>query len=297
MKKLDRKKFLFITLSNIGDAIMTTPVLEFVHNKNPDFEVDIVCDQKSQAVFKNCPYINQIIIKNKKEGLYGVLKLIQILRKNKYEIAIDLRTNFLLYFINAKKKFFPKKNNKIHSVEKHFLALNNNHRSIPRPRIWLSKSDSLKAKKILGNSKKRILAIGIGANSVHKIWPVTNFLYLSHLLKKNFDLIVLLGNSKDAEFADKFMNNTNLKVINLCGKLSLNETSSIMNLSDFFIGNDSGLGHIASALELPSFTLFDREDARRYHPWGKKACWYQDITKNINEIDPNLVYKKIIKMI
>ena len=53
------KKILFITLSNIGDVILTTPTLEALHFKYPNAIFDIVGDKRSRILFKYCPYINK----------------------------------------------------------------------------------------------------------------------------------------------------------------------------------------------------------------------------------------------
>ena len=54
------QQILFITLSNIGDAIMTTPVLERLHQLYPDASIDLVCDPRSQSLFEHCPYRGEI---------------------------------------------------------------------------------------------------------------------------------------------------------------------------------------------------------------------------------------------
>ena len=75
-------KILIITLSNIGDAVMTTPVLEYLHKENPKYVFDIVCDKKTIEIFEHCPYLNKIYIKDKTKGFVGNINLIKALRKN-----------------------------------------------------------------------------------------------------------------------------------------------------------------------------------------------------------------------
>lgn len=289
--------FLFITLSNIGDAIMTTPVIEWIHRENPEYLVDIVCDKKSYPIFRYCPYINHIYIKDKKKGFIGNLKLIKLLRQKKYEIAIDLRTDVFLFFVKAQKKYFKIIDNYSHSVIKHFKSLRISTQNIPNPKIWIPDKiqKNINEKFLLKN--KKILVLGIGANSKHKIWDYENYVYLVKKLEKKFDLIILLGDKHDNKIALEFMEKYDKNVLNLCGKLSLIESSAVIKKSLYFIGNDSGLGHIAAALDVPSFTIFGREDLKRYHPWGRHSAWYQNKDKNINLIDPETVYKKIIKKI
>lgn len=287
------ERILIISLSNIGDAVMTTPVLQYLHKTHKNCNFDIVCDLKSIEIFKSCPYVNNIYIKNKQEGLFGILKLIKILRKNKYEIAVDLRTDLLLYFIKAKIKYFKFNDKEVHSVIKHFLSLKEDLGKLPDTKVWIPRSSKINAKKLLEKSKK-IIALGIGSNANHKLWPVDNYLELVGLLKDRFDTCVLLGDKRDFQLANKFVKKAKIKTLNFCGSLSLMDSAAILSYSDYFIGNDSGLGHIASALKIPSFTIFGRENSSRYHPWGKKAQWYQHPDKNILSIEPSLIYKKII---
>ena len=58
-----KKKILFITLSNIGDAILTTPVLEYLHQMHPKAKIDIVGDLRSQELFSGCDYKNNFFFR------------------------------------------------------------------------------------------------------------------------------------------------------------------------------------------------------------------------------------------
>ena len=71
----------------------------------------------------------------------------------------------------------------------------------------------------------------------------------------------------------------------------------ILKKSDFFIGNDSGLGHIASAVNTKSFIIFGEGDPKRYKPWGKKSYYFQNIEKKINLIEPEIIFREIKKIL
>jgi heptosyltransferase III len=83
-------------------------------------------------------------------------------------------------------------------------------------------------------------------------------------------------------------------VIDCCGHYNLLETAAIIKKSHYFVGNDSGLGHIASAVETNSFTIFGVGEPHRYRPWSRNSLWMQDKKYQINNITPNDVAKKII---
>jgi len=174
---------LFITLSNIGDVILTTPTLEALHQQFPNAIIDIVCDQRSAIIFKYCPYLDQLIYKEKEGGWKALFTLLNTLREKKYDIAVDLRTDGLLHFVRAKIKVFKLSNHrttKMHSAEKHYAALNGLvNLPIPSSKIWLSDKETRLADEALQTfAQQRILSIGIGANFAGKIWPATSFAML-----------------------------------------------------------------------------------------------------------------------
>lgn len=292
-------QILFVTLSNIGDAVLTTPSLEALHLQFPNAVIDIVCDKRSAIIFKNCPYLGKLIYKEKQGSWQTKFKLLKALRKKKYDIAVDLRTDCLLYFVKAKSKSFKVSNvktNNMHSVEKHYAAIKGLVTlPIPLSKIWLSDNEiRLADQALLSISHQRVLAIGIGANFAGKIWPVTSFAELVSSLKPFFDVVFIFGDKNDVSLSCAFKSACDLPSIDFCGKLNLLETAAHLKKASFFIGNDSGLGHIASALALPTFTLFGVGQPMRYRPWGNKAIWYQDPHFEIKNIDALLMASLII---
>jgi ADP-heptose:LPS heptosyltransferase len=290
------KRILFITLSNIGDVILTIPTLLKLSKRYKNAKFDIVGDDRSKILFKYCPFINKFLIKDKSKGFMGTISLLRDIRKTNYDIAVDLRSDGLLYLIRADKKFHKIHNKNIHSIEKHYLSIKEEDKKIPEPIIWLSNEEKKKARQLLPKSFKKILAFGLGANSSHKIWPTKFYAELGNMLKQQFDLIVLIGDAKDNEFFSTFKKNYKGPLLNLSGKLDLLTTSAVLKKAQLFIGNDSGLGHIASAVNVNTFTIFGPGEPNRYRPWGPKASWIQDKQKEIKKIKPKDIYKKIIDL-
>jgi len=306
MKKITKdknvKKILFITLSNIGDVILTTPTIESLHFKFPNATFDIVGDKRSKILFKYCPYIDNFFEKDKSLGWRGVVMLIKKLRKKKYDLAVDLRSDGILYFVKAKKKLFKTSNKSsltIHSAEKHFLSLKSIiEDNLPLTTIWLSDNEKELARKIFSKYKNnRLLTIGIGANFKGKIWDVSNYIELASILNEFFDVIILVGDKNDAILSKEFTLGHRGKIIDCCGHYNLLETAAIIKKSDFFVGNDSGLGHIASAVKTKSFTIFGVGEPHRYSPCGDDASWVQHKSYEINNINPKTVANKIIKQL
>ncbi len=100
-------KALFISLSNIGDAIMTTPALELLHARYPEHSIDIVADRRSGEIFEHCPYRGEIFYKNKRAAWRGVPALLGQLRVSFYEVVVDLRSDGLAYLLRARRRYIP----------------------------------------------------------------------------------------------------------------------------------------------------------------------------------------------
>ena len=101
---LPAKPVLFITRRHIGDAVMTTPVLELLHQRYPGTTIDIVAGPLSAALFEHCPYRGQIWRMAKGAGLADRLRLITALRRRRYELIVDLRTDGFAYLLRARER-------------------------------------------------------------------------------------------------------------------------------------------------------------------------------------------------
>jgi len=164
--------------------------------------------------------------------------------------------------------------------------------------IWLSDYERELSRQIFSKYlNNRYLTLGLGANFDGKIWDVTKFIDLAKLLDDFFDVIILVGDKKDALLSREFIIGYKGIVIDCCGHYNLLETAAIIKKSHFFVGNDSGLGHIASAVRTKSFTIFGVGQPHRYRPWSKEAFWIQDENYEINNIDPKAVANNIIEQL
>ena len=277
-------RILVVTLSNIGDAIMTTPVLAAIHMKYPAAVIDLLCDVRSSALFAPCPYIGRMFRRDKKSGWAGYLQLIRELRKTRYDIVVDLRTDFLAYLLKANRKFKKVSNAStlnIHSVQKHMAAI---HPLVgdtqPKVELWVSEQDQqwIASQFPLHG---RWLAIGPGANFAGKIWPVERYAAVANALREQIDGVVLLGNAADHALAERFAAQMALPVYNTCGRLSLPQSYALLRQCHFYLGNDSGLGHMAAAAGLPTLTLFGPGSPVRYLPWSAQAWFIQDAQQQI----------------
>lgn len=292
-------RFLFITLSNVGDALLTTPVLQFLHEYDATATIDIVGDERSSMLFRHCPYRGEIYHKQKKRLLRGVPALVAALRHKRYDLVVDLRTAFLAYLVRAEKRLARSSRDKrLHAVEKHFstIATIAGDREIPPTALWLTPAERDYADEVCRRLPgQRWLCIGPGANWERKIWPAENYARAANELSDRFDALALLGSEADNRHAQTLAQNVGLPCLNLCGQTTLLQAAAVLERMTLFLGNDSGLGHIAAALATPSFILFGPGHPERYHPWGPHAAWHTAPDQVIETILVSTVVDRVRK--
>lgn len=288
---------LLVSLSNIGDAIMTTPVLEAMHALYPNARIDIVADRRSSEIFEHCPYRGRILHKNKDERLRGVGSLLRELRSVAYELIVDLRTDFLPYLLRGGRRLLKWRARPYgpHAVEQHMgvIAVLHGGRSLPATTIWLGPGDFESAHMALAEMEGvRRLALGAGANLPAKTWPARHFNGLIAELKGEFDSVVLLGDRADRALSQVIAANSALPCLDLCGCTTIRGAAAVLAQTDAFVGNDSGLGHLASAVGTPSLTLFGPGDPTRYRPWGRCADWLVEPDAQLAGLSPATVAQR-----
>ena len=155
-----------------------------------------------------------------------------------------------------------------------------------------------------------------GAGFYSKKWPIEYFMELVEIITKNSDeKIVILGGQVDIDDGNELQMNE--RVVNLTGKLSLLESAIMIKNAKALISNDSGLMHMATAVKTPVLVIFGStvEELGFFH-FRSKHCIIQNeglkcrpcshIGKDycpkghfrcMVEIDPNLVYDELIKLI
>lgn len=281
-------KILFISLSNIGDAIMITPVLQALHEIYPEAVIDIVGDKRSSEVFKYCPFRGEIFHKQKNKFLRGAPSLIKSLWFRSYELVVDIRTDGLAYLLPAKKRFTKRNRrvSKLHAVEQHLSIISKIYQGqAPQCYVWISDAEIFFAKEILGDYYgKKLLGLGPGANAEKKIWPKENYLNLVEKSGNSFDAFVFLGDIKDKDRAEFIISQVDVPCINLCGETNILQAVAVQHCLQGFIGNDSGLGHMASAAGVKTITIFGGGEPNRYRPWGKRSSWLVGGNQEIQKV-------------
>jgi lipopolysaccharide heptosyltransferase III len=270
-------KILFIGLSNVGDVIMTTPVLKALHTKFPSASFDIVADKRSMNLYGNYPFLNNLYLKDKNKFLRGVPALLSELLKNSYDIIVDVRSDGIAYLLRGKKRYtkFSAKSYGPHAVEEIMGVIQSLHgeQAIPDTEIWLSDANRDYASKQISvfGDKEKLLSLSVGdSRKPEKTLATENFIKLLHTHKNDFSGVIFLGNEFETEATERVCKEIEIPHINTLGN-SLLDAAALIEKTCLYIGPDSGLGHIAGAAKTRTISFFSAMNPDRFRPWGNKA--------------------------
>lgn len=283
-------KILFVGLSSVGDVVMTTPVLSSLQSKYPEAIFDIVVDKRATGLYKNYPRLNKLYLKDKDLPLRGVPNLLMQLWKNHYDLVVDVRSDGLAYLLRAKKRYtkWSAKSYGPHAVEGLMGVIAKLHGSqpIPHTSVWPSDADKNYAQKEISvfTDKTKLLTLSLGDNrKPKKTWATEKFIELLNRHQQDFSGVIFLGNSFEAKETREVASKINLPHINTVDN-SLLEAAALIEKSCLYIGPDSGLGHIASAVKTPTISFFSLTEPERYRPWGNKAACLVDANRDARNI-------------
>jgi ADP-heptose:LPS heptosyltransferase len=269
-----REPILVITLSNVGDLVMTTPVLEALARRFPDSPIDVLGDRRSLALLAPAPYTRTLHARDKRAGWAAQWRLLRVLRAVRYGLVVDLRTAFLPYLLRARVRLIEAARGARgrHAVERHYaLVAPLCAAAPPACRLYLDPAASAGAEAVLrALPPGRWLALAPGAKWPGKRWPPAHYRALLGLARNAFDGAIVLGSAAETEAAAALAGG-GMPVVNTAGTTDLGTAAALIARASAFVGNDSGLGHVAAALSIPTLTLFGPGDPARYRPWGPRT--------------------------
>jgi heptosyltransferase III len=152
----------------------------------------------------------------------------------------------------------------------------------PSPRLNLHAEQGKEWLKARGFSRD-VVAIHPGSGSPKKNWPVENFLTLAEQLRESGQSYLMIFGEADAEVA-ALIRQEIPQVVELSG-CTLIELATVLSACRVFVGNDSGVTHIAAAVGLPTIALFGPSDADYWGPRGSHVRVIQAPGGDLGQIE------------
>ncbi|MCX5706298.1 MAG: lipopolysaccharide heptosyltransferase II [Candidatus Omnitrophica bacterium] len=275
-------KILFMTLSNIGDAVLTLPVLDILRENFPEAKITVICGVRPKEIFEGNPAFHKLVVYDKHRGLKEKLKLFNELRKERYDLIVDLRNSLLSRILLARYRTsvfvgFPKTIK--HMWARHLYRIQNPKLKIKsyeplKKSFYIRQEDQESINQVLKENSisetDKIIVIAPGARSHTKRWEKEKFSELVTILNKGFQAkIILVGDKEDAEINKYIAKNAGSPVLDFSGRTSLAELAVLLKKSKLLVSNDSATLHIASYFDTPVVAIFGITDDEKYGPWSK----------------------------
>jgi ADP-heptose:LPS heptosyltransferase len=265
---------LFITATRIGDAILSSGLIHKLLQEIPSARFTIVAGPAAAPLFEEVPRLDEVIVFEKaKDGAHW-LRLWNRVRRRQWGLVVDLRGSAISSFLRRKRRAVYRRapGPVVHKVVEASRVLKMGEETAA-PHIFTNKETEARAVEITAG-RGPILALAPAANWIGKTWPLERFAQSAiQLLGEGGPLaggrLMVLGAPGDHHVMDSLRHVVlKTRLIDLVGKTDLLTAYACLKRASLFIGNDSGLMHLAAAAGAPTLGLFGPSDERHYAPWG-----------------------------
>jgi heptosyltransferase-2 len=266
---------------------MSTPFVRSVRKNFPQAHIALLAKPWVAPVYENNPHVDDMIIYDaagRHSGLFGKFRLAKDLRRYHFDVALLLQNAFEAAFISwlagiGMRLGFNTDGRKIlltHPVHRYpflkrrhqidyYLEILQGAGLFTEPadmEIVLSDTEKIRAVQYLTDTGCPIDACVIGINpgaafGTAKRWFENRFAEVCRRLKSIPNACFLIfGSPGEADLGHRIAGAVGGACINLCGKTTLREAISLIDRCRLFITNDSGLMHLAAAMNIPQIAIF-----------------------------------------
>ncbi len=287
------KNILIVKIDRLGDFLLFSPAFALIKKAYPEHKITALVSPAGKAILDNLRFAGNIIVFDRKKFENNFLyryKLLKGIGNAGFEKAIypaysrEPIGDYLIKMSGAKERIgsggdvsnislnIKKKTDKwytklisqtgeaIHEIErnKEFLEGLGVKAGEYEIRLNIPEEDEKFAEEVLRSAENgKIIAIAPGAGDEKRKWSAENFIGLARKMLEYRDggLIVILGGKEDVALGEKIKKTLGEKALNMTGKTSYPRLFALLKRADIFVGNDSGITHLASAAKTPTVEI------------------------------------------
>ncbi|GAA7580621.1 lipopolysaccharide heptosyltransferase I [Helicobacter pylori] len=290
-------KIAIVRLSALGDIIVSAVFLALIKERFTNAQIEWFVDERFSAILEHSPYIDKLRPIALKSVLttfnpLKIFKLFKSLRAYEYDIVIDMqglvKSALITQTLKAPKKvgfdyassreglsafFYSQKVSIAYNepILKRNFTLLSHALNLPKKEILeglssrakvFSYQDSPKIDALNLNQNKPKILFVLETSKINKTYPIERFKELA-LALENFQ-ICLLWHADEKKAATLYGTLKDQRDVLLLPKLTLNEVKALLFKMDLIIGGDTGITHLAWALQKPSITLYGNTPMERF---------------------------------
>jgi lipopolysaccharide heptosyltransferase II len=284
------RKVLVVRLRSIGDTVLSTPSLIALRRFLPDAQIDILLEDWVAPILDGFEAVDNVLTVSK--DTKDRIKLARKIRQEKYDVAFNLhggttatffvragrakhrvgyknyQYSFLYnHLLSSASDFWQRE--QTHSAEQQLALLG--FVGVPvedKPKTHLNVTENaLKTiKSKIKNRKSKIALFHPVAAFDTKQWATENFARVAGFLgEKDFQTIAV-STPREREVLNKLEKLSKIPILTF-DDLTLPEITALASQAKLFVGNDSGIAHIAAAVQTPSVVIFGSSNRNHWRPW------------------------------
>lgn len=293
------KRILIIAPSWVGDTVMAQPLFMRLKERDPQAIIDVFAPAWVAPTLRRMPEVNEVIANPFAHGALRLRerwRLARELKRRGYDQAIvlpnSLKSALIPFFagIPLRTGFIGEMRhgllNDARKLDKHgyplmverFALLASSAgealaRPVPHPRLTVSETQRVAtlAKLAIGDARPAIALCPGAEYGPAKRWPEAHFAALARSLETRGYQTWLVGSHKDQAIGEAIVAESGGVCRNLCGKTSLDQAVDLLASSAAVVTNDSGLMHVAAALDKPLVALYGSSSPGFTPPLSGKA--------------------------
>lgn len=167
--------------------------------------------------------------------------------------------------------------------------------------IKANKADVLNGRKILKDAgvdlSKKTAVLHPGSGGLSKCWHIENFIMVAkEIVSKNIEAVFLLGPAEEERFAVGTMAKL-IETAKCLTNLSLPEVIGLLSCTGYFIGNDSGITHLAAGLGVQTVAIFGQSNPMIYKPIGPKVTLFREESSMFSSEPSANLQRQVLKII
>ncbi len=270
-------RILAILPTRLGDAVLATGCVEAVRRQHPKAAFTLAASPLAAQIFGAMPQVERIrLLRKQPLGLHWAGLWLKSVFAG-WSLVLDLRASVIAYSVpTVRKLVVGKADPAVHRVAELGALLGLD--PPPAPCLWFAEAHRQQAAALLEGVAGPVLAIAPTANWSGKIWPAERFVEAALALTAPGGplpdaSIAVLGAQHERALANPVLAKLPPeRRLDWIGTPPLPVLGAALSRCRLFLGNDSGLMHLAAAAGCPTLGLFGPTNEVRYAPWGTHAA-------------------------
>ena len=263
---------LFVCAGQIGDCVLATGILGHLVETRPEAHFTIAAVPSALPLFRYVPRLHKLIPVKKRRHHLHWLDLYRAVAPVRWDLVVCLRGSILPWLLRARERRATTRSDP-HDRYVVRLARQLGIDPPPAPRLWLSAGDVKEAALRMGDGP--VLALAPAANWPAKQWPAERF---GEVARRLTAAGAVLAGARVAVFGLPTQQHLTAPAlaaippdrrIDISDGRDLAQVAACVRRARLFIGNDSGLMHIAAAAQVPTLGLFGPTPPVTHDPWGE----------------------------